>query len=61
MREQAGNLRFKGAGADDLAERGIGGQGKQVAGHVKGASLERALVDLGLGRRRTRDAAVQNR
>ena len=36
-REQARDLGFKGAGADDLAEGGVGGEGKQVASDVEGA------------------------
>jgi hypothetical protein len=46
--EQARDLGFEGAGADDLAERGVGGQRKQVAGDVEGAGFEGALVGLGL-------------
>ena len=46
--EQARDLGFQRAGVHDLAQRGVGGQGKQVAGHVKGAGLEGALVGLGL-------------
>ena len=57
--EQAGDLGFEGAGADDLAERGVGGQRKQVAGHVEGAGLEGALVGFGLEGFRTGDAAAE--
>ena len=46
--EQARDLGFEGAGADDLAERGVGGERKQVAGDVEGAGAEGALVGLGL-------------
>ena len=46
--EEAGDLGFKGAGVDDLAEGGVGGEGKEVAGDVKGACLEGALPGLGL-------------
>ena len=42
--EQAGDLVFEGAGADDLAERGVGGERQQVAGDVEGAGLEGAGV-----------------
>ncbi len=55
--EQARDLGFKGAGADDLAERGVGGQRKQVAGDVEGAGAEGALVGFGLQCLRPRDAA----
>jgi hypothetical protein len=64
--EQAGDLGFEGAGVDDLAERGVGGQREQVAGNVEGAGFEGALVGLGLEgfgagtrrRRASRTAAV---
>ena len=48
MGEQAGDLGFQCAGVDDLAERGVGGERKQITGHVEGAGLESALVGLGL-------------
>ena len=57
--EQARDLGFKGAGADDLAERGVGGQRKQVAGDVEGAGAEGALVGFGLEALRARDAAAE--
>ena len=57
--EQARDLGFEGAGADNLAERGIGGQGKQVAGDIEGARAEGALVGLGLDIFGARDAAVE--
>ena len=44
--EQAGDLRLEGAGVDDLAERGVGGERQQVAGDVEGAGLEGAVVGL---------------
>ncbi len=44
--EQAGDLGFEGAGVDDLAERGVGGEREQVAGEVEGAGLEGAGVGL---------------
>ena len=48
MGEQAGDLCLEGAGVDDLAQRGVGGQRQQVAGNVEGAGLEGALEGLGL-------------
>ena len=57
--EQAGDLGFEGAGVDDLAERGVGGQREQVAGHVKGAGLEGALVGFRLQSLGTGDAAAR--
>ena len=59
MAEQAGDLGFQGAGVHDLAERGVGGERKQVAGHVECAGLEGALVGLGLHGFGTGDAAAQ--
>ncbi len=50
--EQTSDLGFEGAGVDDLAERGVGGEREQVAGNVKGACLEGARIGLvreGLG------------
>ncbi len=48
--EQAGDLGFEGAGVDDLAERGVGGEGEEVAGDVEGAGLEGAVVGVRLHR-----------
>jgi len=57
--EQAGNLRFKGAGTDDLAEGRVGGEREQVAGYIKGAGFQSALVCLGLEGIRAGDAAAK--
>ena len=46
--EEARNLGFKGAGVDDLSERGVGGKGEQIAGYVEGAGFEGAVVGVGL-------------
>ncbi len=59
MREQAGDLGFKSAGADDLAERGVGGEREQVAGDVEGAGAEGALVGFGLEAFRACDALAE--
>jgi len=58
--EQAGDLGFEGACVDDLAERGVGGEGEQVAGYIEGAGFEGALVGIGLEGRRARDTAAQD-
>ena len=57
--EQAGDLGFKGAGVDDLAEGGVGGQREQVAGYIEGAGLEGALVGFRLEGFRTGNAAAE--
>ena len=59
MGEQPRDLGFQGAGVDDLAERGVGGQGQQIAGYVKGAGLEGAGEVLGLDGLGARDAALE--
>ena len=57
--EQPGDLCFQGSGAHNLPERGIGGQRKQIPGHVEGAGFQRALVGFRLQRLRARNAAAQ--
>ena len=59
VRQKARDLDFKGAGADDLAEGSVGGEGKQVASDVKGAGAEGAFVRLRLEAVRGRDAAME--
>ncbi len=54
--EEAGDLGFEGAGVDDLAERGVGGEGEEVAGDVEGAGLEGAGVGVLLHGVRAGDA-----
>ena len=57
--EQARDLRLQRAGVDDLAERGVRRQRQQIAGHVEGAGLQRALVGLGLHLFGPRDGGLQ--
>ena len=59
MGEQARDLSFEGAGAHDLAERGIGCQRQQIAGDVEGAGAESALVSLQLQGFGARNAAAE--
>ena len=59
VREQAGDLSFERAGADDLPERGVCGEGQQVPGDVEGAGTESALVGLGLEAFGVRDTAAE--
>ena len=57
--EQAGDLGLEGARVDDLAERGVGREREEVAGDVKGAGLEGAVVGVGLHLRRAGDAGLE--
>ena len=59
VREQAGDLGFESAGADNLAKRSIGCQREQIAGHVEGACLQGPLIGFGLERLGAGDAAAQ--
>ena len=59
VREQTGDLRFERARVDDLAERGIGGQRKQISCHIEGPRLEGAVVGFGLHRLGAGDALAQ--